>query len=182
MKGMIKNTIRDDQYDDPSHIGHKVVSIRFVDAVSNQLGDPNHLLFPQDIPLMTLWLMYDGIQRVGVISAGAFVRYGFYLAGRRKINQEQQDGILALLAGIADLAGTNAYADNTQESLLAFTYALLQGKELTYAEAAEFASFILEYLITADAWRLRVTRWATEHRLPIPEVKRGRPRKTDINS
>ncbi len=64
-----------------------------------------------------------------------------------------------------------------EDPYLSFSYHLLVRKEITRAEAAQFASAMLGYPIEQDSWRKRVDRWARLRKFaPIGQTKR-RPRK-----
>jgi hypothetical protein len=166
-------------------IAGKLVMPPFLDTT---IGEPPF------IELFHLFAMYHSILQIGVNAVSTLVQFGVMFAGA-EVSQDTAREINRILLAVAHMPTLStrpeSNTDNTEpeytldsiETLTSFTYALIQTQQLTYKEAADFASLYLENPVGADAWRLRLTRWATERGLPIPEVKRGRPtKKTDGNS
>jgi hypothetical protein len=142
---------------------------------------------PISVPLPILWDPYKVILRIGGDQTMALMR--FAVAILTYLQAEQVPNLsIAFLEFWNTVVQRLTIPDRTwehQEDLVTvLTYSLLQHKQITYVQAAEIASALLEvdHPISPDAWRLRLNRWAKKHNLSPLTGKRGRPRikKTDV--
>ncbi len=123
-------------------------------------------------PLWALWSMYISIQQIGLRATSILTAFGASTQLRRGGDSNPdvlQDAIYVLQDQLEIIHKFTAAAKprpDKKEDLQCFTYTLLQQKRLTYAEAAAFASTVLQKQVSSDAWRMHITRWAEKRQLP----------------
>jgi hypothetical protein len=166
---------------DDHPIAAKPIRLTLVNTITGQ-EDTAHALWPESIPLLAFWRIYDALHQIDLPAATAFVELGLYMAGERQ-HDPDNDEIMDILNAFSHLKQGRHYSKRS-DRLLSLTYSLLNSEQLTYAEAATFASLILEdgkKSINPDTWRIRIARWAKEEGLPPLQLKRGRPRRENPN-
>jgi hypothetical protein len=164
-----------------SNVWTKTVSIRRMPWTPG--ADPEPAGNVLETEIWALWAMYQAVRRIGVMLAAELIGVGITMASGKKGLSPEQFRMLEDI--VEDFVGmglgampqtTYLPSESKVDNLLAFTYMLLEQKQITYTEAAQIASDELEEPITADAWRMRMNRWTQELGLGRPYVRRGRPR------
>lgn len=162
--------------------------------ISVQVFDPHRdSLVEFKLPLWMLWLLYSsvyhlariggdivlpeaGIQRVAAIAGiGALI----FPDPPVEVDAETLRSFETILNQMIDQIEQQVQPVEQGDQVLVFTYALLQQKKLTYAEAATFATIALNLPepIRPHAWLMRLSRWIDKHKLPRVGQRRPRTRK-----
>ncbi len=141
---------------------------------------------PLSITLEEAWMLFSAVHRLGIKPVLTIMALGAIISHQKRedIPKNLADDAVGILHTIQTLPNPESFEDvaeifnymprygkNTVDRLVSFTYGLLRRKLLTWREAAEFASVILEENTTPDAWRKRVTRWAEDMDLPKVEQR-----------
>jgi hypothetical protein len=116
--------------------------------------------------------IYRAINSIDLIDVKDLAIY-FGLA----IKQEQltEKDALRLSAAIKVLR-RDEHWETPEDPILSLTYFLLQQRDITHTQAADFASEILGRQIKVNTWKQRVRRWAQKQGLP-PVGQRTRKQK-----
>ncbi len=131
----------------------------------------------QEIELWALWAIYEAVRHIGIDMAAELISIGMRLERgiQHAISMEEFHAIERMLQHFVGYEDGGLPSGSKADALLGFTHKLIEQEQITYSEAARFASDELEQSITADAWRMRMNRWAREQGLGRPYVRRGRP-------
>lgn len=98
----------------------------------------------------------------GIDRATEIARAAFQLAGLSWTAQDVDNARGALEA----LKNGLSVWENLEEFLYLNSFAMVESRRWTHAQAAEVASAFLGEEITPDAWRMRVKRWSEKQKQP----------------
>ncbi len=115
------------------------------------------------------WLLQD----TDVVDAALLAHAGAYIANMKRLTRQQSENITGFFEELYNQS-TSEQWKTKEDPLLSVSYHLLRGKQITYAQAAEFAAWVLEKPIKTDTWKDRVMRWAD--RRGLPKIGQRKPR------
>ncbi len=157
-------------------IKHKLVDVIYP---SGQGYDDSSPWLPvNQLPLWIYWGIYDTVNRLNVTDAAFLVTFGLYINYHQSDLDHAQNAISWLLDGLAEIQ-KYGYSNNVNDSMIRFTYLLLRNQQISYTEAAIFASWTLKKQFSTDAWRKRIARFVDVNGLSPVQAPRGRPKKGD---
>jgi hypothetical protein len=121
--------------------------------------------------------MLETLQQIGAEHALEIAEHGYVIVNHEPIDEIQRKILLSHFLTLEEIANETEGATPTERAL-SFTYVLLRKRLISYEDAAYIASQHLGKELTANAWRMKISRWAEKKGYPQVEQRRLRGKKT----
>jgi hypothetical protein len=122
------------------------------------------------VPMMFAWTIGETFQKIGITEEailpmllGAMMMEPYRRVDDFLLDKVVLQRLVDAAVGIKDVMISTADEIMPEDRASAFTYRMLELRQLTWPQAAVFANLALKREFTPTAWRLRVRRWALRH-------------------
>jgi len=124
---------------------------------------------PLTIPYREFFALHQLIKSVGLEGALKAAMYLTQVANELGLSGEQTQRLQNMLEAVNTYQGPDK-----EEDVLELTHTLLRRREVTHEEAADVASSLLGKRYSANAWRMKLSRWADKNGLTQVEQRKRR--------